>query len=58
VWWGFNADEVLAKLFFGEECARAFYFFGGLPVDKTLVVFFILICYHLNVYANERYSKN
>lgn len=29
-----------------------------ISVDKTLVVFFLLICYHLNVYANERHSEN
>jgi len=33
-------------------------FFGGLPVDETLVVFFVLICYHLNIYANERHPEN
>jgi len=34
-------------------CAGLFGFFCELPVDKTLVVFFILICYYLNVYANK-----
>ncbi|HEY4478909.1 MAG TPA: hypothetical protein VI981_00930, partial [Candidatus Paceibacterota bacterium] len=66
---GRNADSVLSKLFSGGDLAKprltfsAFIragvlIFGGLHVHKTLVVFFVLICYHLNVYANERYSKN